>query len=173
MQVAQSLHVHDIIGKQRGGTNRQCGNKQSRHGRPAAVVQDEDGDDDVLAHDEGGLAKGAKGEAIAHVVRQRDEVRARLEQVRQKRHALGGLGLEQLEDLRDLDDGRGADDANAQALADGELDALGVFDVDVEQQRLVAGLADDGDAEVPDGSRQVVRDGLDERPDGVHGCGYR
>lgn len=58
--------------------------------------------------------------------------------------------------MRDFDDGRGSDDTNAKAFGDGELDAIGGGDVDVEEKGLVAGLAKDGNAKVVDGSGEVV-----------------
>lgn len=131
LEIAQRMHVHDVFRKQ---GSQACGEGRDQHGghaRAAAVSEDQDGDDDVLAHDEGRLAKGAEGEAVAHVVCQRDEVGGRLEEVGQEGHALGRLGVEELGNLRDLDDGGGGDDADAEAFANGVFDAFRVVEVDV------------------------------------------
>ena len=91
---------------------------------------------------------------------------AAVEQVRQEGDAVGGAGGRELEDLRDLDDGGGGDDAEAQALGDGELEAFLVGGVDVDEERLVAWPAEEGDAELPDGGREVVGYGLEGRAEG-------
>lgn len=124
-----------------------------------------------MAQNQRRLAKGAKGEAVADIVREGDQVRARLEKVRQKGNAVGGLGVDELKDLGHLDDGGGGDDADAEALGDGELEAFCVFNVHVEQESFVAFVADDGDAEVANGRREVVRDGLYGGSKSVHGDG--
>jgi hypothetical protein len=90
---------------------------------------------------------------MAHIVRERDEVRARFEQVREERETVGGLRVEQLEQLGDLDDGGGADDADAEAFGDGELDAFRGAEVDVVDERFVAFGAEQRDADVGDGLR--------------------
>lgn len=160
LQVAQGLHVKQVLREQGTNAAREDRDEQSGQAGAATVVEHQDGDDDVLAHDQGSLAKGAKGEAIAHVVGQRDEVRARLEEVGEEGDSLGGPGADELEDLGHLDDGRGGNDADAEALGDAELQTLDIFEVNVEEDGTVALLADDGDAQVADGRGEVVRDGL-------------
>ena len=160
LEVAKHLHVQHALGKECAGCGSQRRDKDGSQGSSAAVVEDQDRNDDVLAHDEGRLSIGAKRELVAHIVGERNEVCGRLEEVGQKRDAGGGLRVDQLQDLRHLDNGRGANDANAEALADGELQALGVFNIDIEQDGLVALFADDGGAEVADWAGQVVGDGL-------------
>ena len=81
------------------------------------------------------------------------------------------MAVDELEELGDLDDGGRADDADAEALGDGELKAFRMRGVDVEEQRLVAGGADEGGAKVGDGFGKIVRDGLDDGAEGVHGDG--
>ena len=98
---------------------------------------------------------------MADVVAQADEVRARLEQVREEAETLCRLRVEQLEQLGDLDDARCADDADAQTLANAQLHALSRSQVDVMDQRLVADGAQKGGAEVRDGLRQVLGHGLE------------
>lgn len=169
LEVAQGLHVDNILSEE---SSEGTGKRRDEDGSEAsatAVVEDEDGYDDVLTHDQGRLAKGAEGEAIADVVRERDNVGSGLEEVGEEGDAVGRARVDQLEDLRHLDDGRGGDDADAKTLGDAELDAVDILEVDVEEQRRVARLSDDGDAEVADRRGEVVRDGLDGGAEGVHG----
>lgn len=70
--------------------------------------------------------------------------------------------------MRNLDDGGGGDDANSEAFGDGKLDAVSGGEVDIEEEGFVAGLAEDRDAEVVDGSGEVVRDGLESTAKGIH-----
>ena len=146
LQVAQKLHIDNVLSKQGCSASRQGGDKHGSQASPAAIVQDQHRDDDILGDDQGGLAVGAEGEAVADVVSQGDQIRARLEEVGQERHAFGRLGLDELEDLRDLDDGSGGDDADTQTLRDGKLEAFRVLEIDVVKEDLVAGIANDGDA---------------------------
>lgn len=106
---------------------------------------------------------------MAGVVAEADEVRAGLEQVREEAQALCRLRVEQLQQLGHLDDAGCADDGDAQALADAELDALGRAEVDVVDQRLVADGAQERGAEVRDGLRQVLGHRLEGRAEDVHG----
>lgn len=98
-----------------------------------------------------------------------------LKKIRHERDTFGRLRADKLQDLRNLDNSRGADDADAETLADAILDAFDILNVDVEQQRLVAFFANDGGAEIANRTGQVMRDGLDERLNGVHcrGCRLR
>ena len=173
LEVLELLHIQDALAKQRHRAGGQRRDKQRGHTRPAAVVEHEDGDDDILPENERRLAIGAERKRVADVVGERDEVAAGLEQVREEGHAARRLRLDELDDLGHLDDRRRADDADAEALADGQLEARGILEVDVEQERLVARVADDGHAEVADRTGQVVRDGRDRRAKSVHICGCR
>lgn len=160
LEVAKHLHVQHALGKECAGRGSQHRDKDSSQRSSVAVVEDQDRNNDVLAHDESRLSIGAKRESITDIVGERNEVCGRLEEVGQKRDSCGGLRVDQLQDLRHLDNGRSANDANAEALADGELQALGVVNVDIEQDGLVALFADDGGAEIADWAGQVVGDGL-------------
>lgn len=113
LEVPQHLHIHGRLAKQRARRARQPRHEHGREARPPRELQHQHGNHDVLHQDERRLAVGAEREAVAEVVRQADEVRRRLEQVRQERDALGGARGRELEDLRDLDDGGGGDDAEA------------------------------------------------------------
>lgn len=173
LQVAQGLHVEDVRSEESGGAAGHGGDEDGSEAGAAAKVEDEDGNDDILAEDEGSLAVGAEGELVAVVVGEGDEVGARLEEVGQEGDALSRARVGKLQDLGNLDDGGGGDDADAQALADGELEAGLVVEGDVEEKSLVALLANDGHAEVADGRGEIVGDGLDGGAEGVHlgGCG--
>lgn len=169
LEVAEVLLANVVSGEEDHAKRGQAAEEGSGGTALAAVAQEEGGDDEVLDEDESRLAVRAKGEAVAVVVGQRDQVSDRLEQVRQERHALGRLGAHQLDDLRNLDNGGRADDGDAQTLADAVLDAVDILDVDVHHQRLVALVSDDGQAQVADRTGQVVRDALQEGANRVHG----
>lgn len=62
-----------------------------------------------------------------------------------------GLGAREFEDLGNLDNRGGEDDADAEGLGDGELEAGGVAGVEVEEEVLVAGGAEEGGCEVAEG----------------------
>lgn len=163
LQRRQRLRIHDPLVEQRVARRRQPGDPRCGASIPALEMQNERGDGDVLDGDQGRLAVGAEREPIPGIVRQADDVGAGLEEVGEERDALGALGAEELDQLRDLDDGGGADDADAETLADGELEAFRVIDrVDVLDQLLVALWPQQREAGVVDGARQVVRDGLEE-----------
>lgn len=183
LQVAQGVHVDEGGGgggagaeaeaeaEEGGDAGGEGGDEQAGGGGAAAVVEDEDGDDDVLAEDEGGLAVGAEGEAVADVVRERDEVGRGLEQVGEEADAVGRPRPRQLDDLRHLHHRRRPDDADPQPLRHRQPQAPGVGRVQVQHQRLVARLADDGHAEVADRRRQALRDwlqGLQRGPESFH-----
>lgn len=131
LQVAHGLHIQERLAKEQSSRTSQGRDQDSSCAGLAAVVQDQHRDDDILSEDQSRLAVGAEGEAVAEVVRERDQVCACLEEVGQEGHALGGLRLDELKDLGDLDDGGGGDNADAETLADGILKALGVLQVDV------------------------------------------
>lgn len=169
LKLAQGLRIDNVLSKQSSSSSSQTGDKDSSQTSSAAVVEDKHGDDNVLSNDQGSLAKGAEREAIADVVGERNEVRRRLENVREERHALGGLGREKLLDLGNLDDSGGSDDSDTESLGDTELDAVDILDVDVEKKRLVASFADERNANVANGRRDVVRDSCNGRLDGFDG----
>ncbi len=121
-----------------------------------------------MRHDQARLAIGTEGESLAQIICQRNQVCGGFKEVGEERDAFGGFGVDELEDLWNLYDGRGSDDANAKAFGDGELDAVGGVDVDVEEEGLVAGLAKNGDAKVMDGSGEVVGYGLEGIAKRVH-----
>lgn len=171
LQISQSLHVEEARREEQSDGTGERGNEGGSESGATAEVEDKDADDDILTEDQGGLAVGAEGELIAEVVGEGDEVRAGFEEIGQEGDTFGRLGADKLEDLRHLDDGGGGDDADAEALADGELEAVLVVEGHVKEQGLVAVLADDGDAEVADGGGEVVGDGLDGGAEGVHGGG--
>jgi len=168
LEVAQRLHVEYSLAKQRDGAGRQSSDKQGGQACPPAVVEYKDGDDDILAEHESGLAESAEGEAFADVVGKRDQVAAGLKQVREEGHAASGLRSYELDDLRHLDNRRGGDDADAEGLADGELEALGVAGIDIKDQSLVAGIANERHAKITDRTREVVRDRLEGGTERVH-----
>lgn len=103
LQVAQGLHIQQAVAEQRDDADSQGRHEQSRHSCAATVVQNQHGDDDILAQDQGRLAVGAERKLIAHVVGQRDEVGRCLEQVREERDARRRLGLQEFDNLGDLD----------------------------------------------------------------------
>ena len=77
---------------------------------------------------------------------------------------------DKLDDLGHLDDGGAGDCGDAKGFGDGELEALGGGEVDVEDEILVAFGADEGDGEVMDWGGKGVGEGLDGVTEGVHGC---
>lgn len=133
----------------------------------AAVVEHQHHNDGILGEDKERLAIGAKGEIVADIIDERDEVAGRFEEVGGEGDARGGLGADEVDDLGHLDKGGGADNGYAQNLGDGELVAVKVEDVNVEDEGGVALLAQEGFAKVADKGRQVVSDGLQ---DGLDGC---
>lgn len=171
LQHSQPLFIHELVVEQRSARRQQAADPSGNGQTLATVLEDQTGNSNVLDENEGRLAVGAKRKAAAHIVGKANEVGARLEQVREEREALCRLRVEQLEQLRHLDNGRGADDANAQALGNGQLDAFGCAEVHVVDERLVACGAEERDANVGNGLRQVLRQGLEGGLEGLHGCG--
>lgn len=161
LEVAQRLHVQDILAKERDGCSSQSGDEDRGGGGLAGEVQHQDRDDHILHRNQRRLAVGAKRELLAVVICEGDQEGRGLEEIGEERNALGRARLEQLEDLRDLDNRRRGDDADSQPLGDGELDAFRGGRVDIQQQRLVALVAYDGDSEVANRRGKVVRDGLE------------
>lgn len=169
LQKTEPLGTNPLLVEQRASSGDQATNPAGNAQTVSAVLQDQTRNRDVLDQDECRLAIRAERKSIAHVVRQRDEVCAGLEQVRRKRETLCGLRVDKFEQLGYFDNGRCADDADSEALGDGELKALGVGGVDVEEQRLVACWRDERLAQVLNRLRQVVRDGLQDGAESVHG----
>ena len=81
------------------------------------------------------------------------------------------MRVDEFEQLWNFNDGGCTDDPDAEAFGDGEFEAFGVRGIDVEEERLVACGADEGGTEVCDGLWQVVRNGLEDRAEGVHAGG--
>ena len=169
LKLAQGLRINNVLGEQSSSSSSKTSDKDSSQTSSATVVEHKHRDNNVLSNDQSSLAKGTEREAIADVVGERDEIRRRLEDVREERHALGGLGREELLDLGDLDDSGGSDDSDTESLGDTELDAVDILDVDVEKKRLVASLADERNANVANGRRDVVGDSCNSRLDGFDG----
>lgn len=70
--------------------------------------------------------------------------------------------------MRDFDDGGGGDDADSEALGDGQFEAVLGREVDVQEEGFVAGFAENGDAEVVDRGGEVLGYGLEGAAEGVH-----
>lgn len=169
LEVAQCLHVHQISIEQRRQAHCERRNKQRGLRGASAVLQYQHRDHDVLHYNECRLAKCAEREARANIIRQADQVCGRLEKVAEEGDAGRGLRVDELEDLGDLDDGAGADDADSEAFGDGEFDALGCGWVDFKEERVVTLPAQDRDSEFTDRCGEVVCDGLQSSAYGIHG----
>lgn len=167
MEVAQCLHVHQISVEQRCQAHCERCNKQRGLRGASTVLQYQHRDHDILHHNECRLAKCAEREARANIVRQADQVCRRLEEVAEEGDAGRGLRVHELENLGDLDDGAGADDSNAEAFGDGELDALGRGWVDFKE-RVVTLSTEDRDSQFTDRCGEVVCDGLQSSAYGIH-----
>lgn len=106
---------------------------------------------------------------MPHVVRKADQVAAALEQVREERNAIGRLRVEDLEKLRDLDDGGSGDDTDTETFADGKLEAVGGSEgVDVHNESLVAHGADEAAAGFDKRRREIVCYWLEKRTNRLH-----
>ena len=81
------------------------------------------------------------------------------------------MGGDELEELRDFDDGARGDDTNAEGFGYCETKAWGGEQVDVDDKLLVTGGADDGDCGRADRVGEVKGDGLEVGADAVHGGG--
>lgn len=68
LQVAESVHINDSLGKQSRDRGGKTGDKKTSHAETVAVVEDENGNDYILGHDESQLAVRVEGEAVAEVV---------------------------------------------------------------------------------------------------------
>lgn len=162
LQYRKLFHVQQPVDEERPEHAGQHGHERSGVRALPGVVQHEHGDHDILRGDEGRLAVGAEREPVARVVGEGHDVRGRLEEIGEDADAGGGLGGEQLEDLRHLDDGSGGDDAETEAFRDGELQALSVGQGDVADEGCVAVAPEEGEGEVVDGRWEVARDGLQQ-----------
>lgn len=125
LEVSESLHIHNAAPAEEQSVrgSRESRNEDTRKRTATRVNEDERSDGDVLHSDERRLTVRAEREAMTRIVRQRDEEAGRLEHVRNEAKPLGGLRVDELQQLRDLDDGRGGDDADAERFGDGELHA--------------------------------------------------
>lgn len=168
LEVTESLHVHQISVEKRRQAHCDRRNKDRRHSRASAVFQYQHRDHDILHHNECRLAICAEREARAEIVRQADQVCRCLEEVTEEGDARRGFRVDELEDLRDFDDRAGTDDADSEALGDGELDALGRGWVDFKEKRVVALSAEDRDSEFTDRCGEVVCDGLQSSAYRIH-----
>lgn len=102
--------AENVAEEQEGGENHESG------GVLAAVVEHKSEDSQILESDEEGLAVGGDGVVAADVVGEGDDTGEGLEHVGVERDALGGAGLNDLDDLGYLDDGTTGDDSEAEAL---------------------------------------------------------
>jgi len=119
-------HVEQGVTEEGGGGDGNGGDEARGGGAAAAQVEHEGRDGHVLGQDQGRLAVGAKGEAVAHVVREGDEVGGRLERVGQERDPRRRPRPHQPRQLRQLHHRRRRHDAQPQALGHGQPQALGV-----------------------------------------------
>ena len=132
LQIAELLHVDDLAIQQSiCGRTKLCDKKCSRSALPA-VIQNQSRNDDILNEDEARLSVCAEWEALAIIVCERDEVGSGFKEVGEERDAFCRARVNELEDLRDLNDGRSADYANPKTFGNGKFDAFGGCDVDCE-----------------------------------------
>lgn len=171
LEVAQCLHVHQISVEHRRQAHCERRDKDRRLRGATAVLQHQHRDHNILHHDECRLAKRAEREARANIVRQADQVCRRLQEVAEEGDTRRGFRVDELEDLGNLDDGAGANDADSEAFGDGELDAFGRGWVDFKEKRVVALSAEDRDSEFTDRRGEVVCDGLQSSAYGIHSDG--
>lgn len=84
-----------------------------------------------------------------------------------------GARAREFEDLGDLDDRGGQDDGDAERFGDGEFEAGGVGGVEVVDEVLVAGRAEEGGCGGAEGGGKVVGEGLEGLEGGAEGvhCG--
>lgn len=151
LEVTQRPHIQHAVHEQGRRARRQRRYEDCGQSRLSGVVQNQHCDDHILHQDTRGLAVRGEGEAVAEVVGERDEVARRLEQVGQEAHAGGAFRADEVEDLRDLDNAGCRDNSDSQGLGDGEFQALGIRNVDIEDEAGVALLANEGEAEITDG----------------------
>jgi len=174
LEEGELVQVEELVGDEGADGRSEDGDEDGRERGAAGVVEDQSSNDNVLGGYQGGFAVGAEGEAIAEVVGEGDDVGGSLEKVGEDADAGGRLAVEQLEDLWDLDDGGGADNAEAEGLGDGKLEALLVGDGELAHEGGVAAGAEEGYGKLIDGARKVRSDGLEDGPqgflEGFHDC---
>lgn len=163
LQPRQRLDIHDILTVKRRADSYESRNPCTYSWQPfPTILKQQRRDSHILHQDQRRLAIRAKRESMANIISQRNQITPALEQVRQKADTLCGLRVEDLEQLRDLDDGRRSDDTDTEAFADGELDAVGRRKrVDVEDKCLVAVRREQRAARFDNRFGQVVGEGLE------------
>ena len=138
MHVLQHAHRGDAVAVQRVPCRSQTSDKHCGCWAFATVLQYQHADRHVLDGNQCELTIRAERELVPDVINKTDELATRLHQQSQEGDACRGLGVDQLEQLRDLDYGTGADYGNTKRFGDGELEAYCVGDVDVVDQGAVA-----------------------------------
>lgn len=124
------------------------------------VGQNQYTDDHILNGNQTGLAVRAEREAVADVIRQRNDKTGGFEEVAAERQTLRGLRLDQFDDLGHLDDGSRRDDDNSESFRYGERHAFWMRGkIEIEDKAAVAGSAEQIDDHIVERSRQVGRDG--------------
>lgn len=68
--------------------------------------------------------------------------------------------------MGNLDNSRGADNADTETLGDGQLEARGVAELDIVDERLVAVVSEQRDTKIANWSREVLCNGLQHRAEG-------
>lgn len=178
LEVCHGLRINQsLVEQERVNTGRNHRNERGRSSRAIREGQHQDAHHHILHGNHGGLAVRAEGKLVAHAVRQGDEQAGGLQRVGHERHAGRGARSDQLQDLGHLHDRTGANDGNAQRLGDRQRCACGVLgDIEIHQQRVVTGRADQGDdgivygfGEGRDDGSQVGLERVDEGLlDGLH-----
>lgn len=121
LQIRHGLRIdQSLVEQQRVHTRRNHRDEGSSRGRAISECQHQNAHQHILHRNHGSLAIRAEGELVAHAVRQGDEQTGSLQRIGNERHAGGGAGSDELQDLRHLHDGAGADDSNPQGLRDGQ-----------------------------------------------------
>lgn len=167
LQILQQLRSHDIAVKQQESSSSQRSNKHRSHIPLARVLQHQEANRDILDHNERRLAERRERELVAHVVHQRDHQTGGFQQVADEADALGGARVDQLDHLRDFDDGGGGDDGEAERFGDGEFHADRVADCEVVNQAAVAAVAEEHGCELLDWSWEAVGYGREDRAEGL------
>lgn len=158
-----------LVEEQRIHGSRHDSDKGSSCGGPTGECQDKNANRNILDRDESALAKCAEGELVPHAVRQRDKQAGGFEGVGHKGDAGGGARVDELQDLRDLDDGAGTDNSNTEGLRDSQGCAGRIFDqAKVEEQGGVARRCDQRDDRIVNRLRECLDDGLQKWLERVH-----
>lgn len=146
-----SAATEDVAKEQERGENHKRTNVLAR------VMEHEPEDDQVLDGDKEGLAIGGDGVVLTDVVGQGDDTGEGLKHVRGDGDTFGGAGLDNLDDLRHLDDGTASDDTEAEALGNCILDAVDIVVVEIFDEGAVAGITNDGDGGRLEEERELHR----------------